>query len=78
MSERGTLLCWVLLLVEVLQQGPTAAAPYHNYGPPGALRLRHRPDRAMPAQLIPARPGTDIFVLTGNIGGRGLGKGSAG
>ena len=42
------------------------------------LPARHGPARHQPACHNPARPIADIFVPTGDIGGRGRGKGRAG
>ena len=64
----------VLLLGEVLEQGTADAVPHHGEGPVTALPMRRGPTFSRPACLTPACPFTNIFVLTGDIGGwsRGL------
>ena len=63
---------------KVLQQGLTAAIPDFNQRIPGAPNACHILVRPMPDHLIPACLGTNIFVVTGNIRGRGQGKGGVG
>ena len=68
----------VLLLGSMQEQGPTYVVHHHGKGPVRELPARRGPAQHQPACCTPAFPIADIFVLTGNIGGQGRGKGRVG
>ena len=68
----------VLLLGTVQEQGADFDVTPHGKVHVRELPARRGPACIQPACLTPARPISDIFVLTGDIGGRGRGKGRVG
>ena len=64
----------MLLLEQVLEKGMDDAITHHNEGHIGSLCARHKPAHSLIAHLNPACMGTNIFILTGDIGSRGQGK----
>ena len=77
-SQHGAALHRMLLLRQAQKQGVADAFPHHCEGPPGELSARHRPTCSLPDNFTPAHLGTNIFILTGYIGGQVWEKGSAG
>ena len=69
---------WVLLFLPVQVQRPSDAISHHSKGHVRALTAQRKYARYQPASFIPARPITDIFILTGDIGGQGRGRGHTG
>ena len=68
----------VLLLGPVQEQGSAYAVPHHVKGLVRELPAQSGSARHIPACSTPACLIADIFVLTGDIGGWGPGKGRAG
>ena len=68
---------WVLLLGPVQEPGVAYAVPNYGKGPARKLPARCRSACDRPACLNPALLIVNIFVLTGDIGGRGHRKGRA-
>ena len=66
---------WVVLIGPVQEQGLAYAVPQHCKGPARALYLRRGLACNQPECFTPTRLITDIFVLMGDIGSRGRGKG---
>ena len=64
----------VLMLGQVSKQGAAYAVPYNYARPTGAFPTGRGPARQQPTHNYPSRPIADIFLLTGNIGGRGRGQ----
>ena len=63
-----------ILFGPVQEQGAADAAPHNGKVPARALPVRCGSAHSRPVCLTPARPVTDIFILTGNIGGQGRGR----
>ena len=61
----------------VQEQGPDDADPHPGKGPVRALPAMRGSACNQPACFTSVRLIADIFVLTGDIGGRGRGRGSA-
>ena len=78
MPQRRPTVHWVLLLCLVQEQGPADAVPHHDKGPTRALPVWRRSACNQPASFTPACPISGIFVLTGDICGRGRRRGCAG
>ena len=76
MPQRQPKVHRVLLLGPVQEQGPADAVPHHSEGSVRELPARRRSACNRPACFTPARPIADIFILTGDIGGRGRGRGA--
>ena len=64
----------VLMLGQVLKQGAAYAIPYNYARPTGDFPTGRGPARQQPTHDYPSCPIADIFLLTGNIGGRGRGQ----
>ena len=69
---------WVLLFGTVQEQERADVASHHGKGPVRELIVRHGYTRKKPGCLTTACPIADIFVLIGNISGRGWGRGRRG
>ena len=69
---------WVLLMGLVQDQGPVDVAPHHGEGPIRELPAWHGSTFNQLECFTPACPIANIFILTGNIGSWGQGKGRVG
>ena len=58
----------------MLKQGADYAVPYNYARPTGDFPMGRVPTHQQPTRNYPARRIADIFVLTGDIGGRGQGQ----
>ena len=68
----------VLLLDKVTKQGTADAVPHRGKGLARSLPDQIRSKLYLSTHLTPAHPITNIFVLTGDIGGWVRGRRSAG